>query len=48
VENPAQREKVENTAQLLLSLAELSDEEVERMLAEKTYVPDRELSVISH
>ncbi|MBD1825981.1 non-ribosomal peptide synthetase [Microcoleus vaginatus GB1-A2] len=45
VENPAQREKVENTAQLLLSLAELSDEEVERMLAEKTSLPDRELTI---
>ncbi|WP_445240991.1 amino acid adenylation domain-containing protein [Microcoleus vaginatus] len=47
VENPAQREKVENTAQLLLSLAELSDEEVERMLAEKTSLPDRELAIAS-
>ncbi|MEG5026528.1 amino acid adenylation domain-containing protein [Microcoleus sp. AT8-B1] len=45
VENPAQREKVENTAQLLLSLAELSDEEVERMLAEKISLPDRELTI---
>ena len=45
VENPAQRENVENTAQLLLSLAELSDEEVEQMLAEKTSVGDRELTV---
>ena len=48
VENPAQREKVENTAQLLLSLAELSDEEVERMLAEKTSVRDRELTVSAY
>ncbi|MEG4404815.1 amino acid adenylation domain-containing protein [Microcoleus sp. MON2_D5] len=47
VENPAQRENVENTAQLLLSLAELSDEEVERMLAEKTSLPDRELAIAS-
>ncbi|MEG5038381.1 MULTISPECIES: amino acid adenylation domain-containing protein [unclassified Microcoleus] len=47
VENPAQRETVENTAQLLLSLAELSDEEVERMLAEKTSLPDRELAIAS-
>ncbi|MEG3918362.1 amino acid adenylation domain-containing protein [Microcoleus sp. T3_A4] len=47
VENPAQRENVENTAQLLLSLAELSDEEVERMLAEKTSVGDRELAIAS-
>jgi acyl carrier protein len=45
VENPAQREKVENTAQLLLSLAELSDEEVERMLAEKTSLGEQELTV---
>jgi acyl carrier protein len=45
VKNPAQREKVENTAQLLLSLAELSDEEVERMLAEKTSLGDRELTI---
>ncbi len=47
VENPAQREKVENTAQLLLSLAELSDEEVERMLEEKTSLRDRELAIAS-
>ncbi|MEG4517833.1 MULTISPECIES: amino acid adenylation domain-containing protein [unclassified Microcoleus] len=47
VENPAQREQVENTAQLLLSLAELSDEEVEQMLAEKTSLPDRELAIAS-
>ncbi|MEG5173407.1 amino acid adenylation domain-containing protein [Microcoleus sp. B3-D7] len=47
VENPAQRENVENTAQLLLSLAELSDEEVERMLDEKTSLLDRELAIAS-
>jgi len=45
VENPAQRENVENTAQLLLSLAELSDEEVERMLAEKTSLGEQELTI---
>ena len=45
VENPAQREEVENTAQLLLSLAELSDEEVERMLAEKTSLGEPELTI---
>jgi amino acid adenylation domain-containing protein len=34
--DPQQRLKVEQTAELLMSITELSDEEVEKMLAEKT------------
>lgn len=36
IQDPQQRIKVEQTAELLMSITELSDEEVEKMLAEKT------------
>ncbi|HEY9693240.1 MAG TPA: amino acid adenylation domain-containing protein [Oculatellaceae cyanobacterium] len=36
LQDPQQRIKVEQTAELLMSITELSDEEVEKMLAEKT------------
>lgn len=36
LKDPIQRIKVEQTAELLMSITELSDEEIEKMLAEKT------------
>jgi acyl-CoA synthetase (AMP-forming)/AMP-acid ligase II len=41
IADPRQRRKVERTAQLLLQLAQLSDDDVDSLIAERTAVPAR-------